>query len=81
MLRKKEAVKKKGLLLSFYIYYIYIKSINYYIINTIKQKAPAYEVIKAICLIITGREAYPIKADSVNAYQLTLASLADTPKK
>lgn len=47
----------------------------------IKQKGTEnYEVIKAICLIITGREAYPIKADSVNAYQLTLSSKADVQK-
>lgn len=47
----------------------------------IKQKGiENYEVIKAICLIITGREAYPIKADSVNAYQLTLSSKADVQK-
>lgn len=52
----------------------------------IKQKGTEnYEVIKAICLIITcigstAREAYPIKADSVNAYQLTLSSKADVQK-
>jgi len=38
------------------------------------------EVIKAICFIIAGREAYPIKADSANTYQLTLASKADVQK-
>jgi hypothetical protein len=38
------------------------------------------DIIKAICLMITGREAKPIKADSVNSYQLTLSSKVDVQK-
>jgi esterase/lipase len=38
------------------------------------------DLIKAACLIITGREANPIKADSANSYQLTLTSKIDVQK-
>lgn len=38
------------------------------------------DLIKAACLIITGREARPIKADSKNSYQLTLSSKLDVQK-
>ena len=34
-------------------------------------------LIKAACLIITGREANSIKADSTGSYQLTLSSKLD----
>jgi hypothetical protein len=41
----------------------------------IKQKGlENYVLIKAICLIITGREAKPVKVDAADCYQLTLAS-------
>jgi len=47
----------------------------------IKQKGKEnYEIIKAICLTITKREAKPIKADSADCYQLTLSSKADIQK-
>ena len=46
----------------------------------IKQKGiENYAIIKAICLLIAGREALPIKADAVNCYQLTLSSKNDVP--
>ncbi len=38
------------------------------------------DIIKAACLIITGREARPIKADSQNSYQLTVSSKLDIQK-
>lgn len=38
------------------------------------------EIIKAICLIITGRESKPIKSDSSGSYQLTLSSKLDVKK-
>ena len=38
------------------------------------------DLIKAACLIIAGREARPIKADSNNSYQLTLSSKLDVQK-
>jgi len=37
-------------------------------------------LLKAACLIIVGREAYPMKADSVGAYQLSLTSKLDIEK-
>jgi hypothetical protein len=47
----------------------------------IKQKGiENYGVIKAICLVIAGREAKPIKADSADCYQLSLASKTDIKK-
>jgi len=48
---------------------------------SIKQKGEInYEIIKAICLIITGRESYIIKPDSADCYQLTLTSKNDINK-
>ena len=38
------------------------------------------DIIKAICLIITNREAKPIKADSQNSYQLSLTSKIEIAK-
>ena len=38
------------------------------------------DLLKAACLKITGREAYPIKADSVGSYQLSLSSKIDIEK-
>jgi hypothetical protein len=47
----------------------------------IKQKGlDNYNIIKAICLLITKREAKPIKADAANCYQLTLSSKLDVAK-
>ena len=47
----------------------------------IKQKGVEnYNIIKAICLLIAGREARPIKADASNCYQLTLSSKLDVQK-
>jgi hypothetical protein len=47
----------------------------------IKQKGKEnYEIIKAICLTITKREATPIKADFADCYQLTLSSRVDIQK-
>lgn len=47
----------------------------------IKQKGiENYDIIKAICLRIAGREANPIKADSADCYQLTLSSRVDVQK-
>ena len=47
----------------------------------IKQKGKEnYEIIKAICLTITKREATPIKADFSDCYQLTLSSRVDIQK-
>ena len=37
-------------------------------------------LLKAACLLITGREAYPMKDDSFNAYQLSLSSIIDIEK-
>jgi hypothetical protein len=37
-------------------------------------------ILKAACWVITGREAYPMKADSVDAYQLSLSSRIDIEK-
>jgi hypothetical protein len=37
-------------------------------------------LLKAACLLITGREVYSIKADSVGSYQLTLSSKLDVEK-
>lgn len=37
-------------------------------------------LLKAACLLITGREAYPMKADSVDAYLLSLCSRIDIEK-
>lgn len=37
----------------------------------------AYEIIKAICLVIAKREAYVIKPDKSNSYQLSLSSKKD----
>ena len=37
-------------------------------------------LLKAACLLITSREAYPMKADSVDAYQLSLSSIIDIEK-
>ena len=48
---------------------------------SIKQKGSEnYNIIKAICLLITGREARPIKADTADCYQLTLSSKLDVEK-
>jgi hypothetical protein len=48
---------------------------------SIKQKGlENYNIIKAICLLITGREARPIKADTADCYQLTLSSKLDVEK-
>jgi len=38
-------------------------------------------LLKAACLLITGREAYSMKADSVGAYQLSLSSRIDIEKE
>jgi hypothetical protein len=38
------------------------------------------DLLKAACLLITGREAYPMKADSADSYQLSLRSKADIQK-
>lgn len=38
------------------------------------------DLLKAACLIITGREAYPMKADSACSYQLSLSSRIDIQK-
>ena len=38
------------------------------------------DLLKAACLIKTGREAYPMKADSVGSYQLNLSSKIDVEK-
>ena len=47
----------------------------------IKQKGVEnYNIIKAICLIIAGRESKPIKADSAGCYQLSLTSRIDVQK-
>lgn len=47
----------------------------------IKQKGlENYVLIKAICLIIAGREAKPVKADTADCYQLTLSSKLDVQK-
>jgi len=47
----------------------------------IKQKGiENYNLIKAICLSVAGREAKPIKADSADCYQLTLTSILDVQK-
>lgn len=47
----------------------------------IKQKGlENYILIKAICLIIAGREAKAIKADATDSYQLTLSSKLDVQK-
>lgn len=47
----------------------------------IKQKGlNNSEILKAICLTITGREAYPMKADKADAYQLSLSSINDIQK-
>lgn len=37
-------------------------------------------LLKAACLVITGRESKPMKADSVGAYQLSLSSKMDIEK-
>jgi len=37
-------------------------------------------LLKAACLIITGREANSLKADSTGSYQLTLSSKLDVEK-
>lgn len=37
----------------------------------------AYEIIKAICIVIAKREAYNIKPDKANSYQLSLSSRKD----
>lgn len=37
-------------------------------------------LLKAACLKITGREAYPMKADSVDSYQLSLTSKIEIEK-
>lgn len=48
---------------------------------SIKQKGiENYNVIKAICKIITGKEARPIKADIADCFQLTLSSKLDVQK-
>jgi len=48
---------------------------------SLKQKGlENYNIIKAICLLITGREARPIKADTADCYQLTLSSKLDVEK-
>lgn len=47
----------------------------------IKQKGiDNYPIIKAICLLIAGREAKEIKPDSADCYQLTLSSKFDIQK-
>lgn len=47
----------------------------------IKQKGiDNYPIIKAICLLIAGREAKEIKPDSADCYQLTLSSKSDVQK-
>jgi hypothetical protein len=47
----------------------------------IKQKGiENYNIIKAICLSVAGREAKPTKADSADCYQLTLTSIIDVQK-
>lgn len=38
------------------------------------------DLLKAACLIITGREAYPMKAESTGGYQLSLGSKFDIEK-
>jgi hypothetical protein len=38
------------------------------------------DLLKAACLKITGREAYPMKADFVGSYQLSLSSKIDIEK-
>lgn len=38
------------------------------------------DLLKAACLKISGREAYPMKADSVDSYQLSLSSKFDIEK-
>jgi hypothetical protein len=38
------------------------------------------DLLKAACLIITGRKAYSMKADSVGGYQLNLSSKIDIAK-
>lgn len=38
------------------------------------------DLLKAACLKITGREAYPMKADTVGCYQLSLSSKTDIEK-
>jgi hypothetical protein len=38
------------------------------------------DLLKAACLIITERKAYPMKADSVGSYQLSLSSKIDIQK-
>lgn len=48
---------------------------------SIKQKGTEnYNIIKAICKLITEKEARPIKADSANCFQLTLSSKLDVQK-
>ena len=48
---------------------------------SIKQKGVYnYNIIKAICLLVAEREAKPIKADSLDCYQLTLSSKSDVQK-
>lgn len=37
-------------------------------------------LLKAACLLITGRESYSMKADSIGAYQLSLSSKVDIEK-
>jgi hypothetical protein len=39
-----------------------------------------YNIIKALCLLITGREARPIKVDTADSYHLTLFSKLDVEK-
>lgn len=39
------------------------------------------DLLKAACLLITGREAYSMKPDSVNSYQLSLSSKIDLQKE
>ena len=47
----------------------------------VKQKGiENYNIIKGICLLITKREAKPIKADAADCYQLTLSSKLDVEK-
>lgn len=38
------------------------------------------DLLKAACSLITGREAYSMKPDSVNSYQLSLSSKTDLQK-
>ena len=58
----------------------YAVSSLFFFFSIYYKKKKREGIIKAICLLIAGREALPIKADAVNCYQLTLSSKNDVQK-